>query len=99
MCEQVYCTYFDRRSDGKRIQVRDVAEQHVIEDMGFIPTIQDYLKDLPFYDWLGGKPKKKQKLKLDDLEKMRDEWPFIPKEVPSTDQGPSDWPPGTRIID
>lgn len=93
LCEQVHGVSIKRQSDGKRVQVRDIAEHHVIEDMGFIPTIQDYLKDLPFYDWLGGKPKKKQRLKLDDLDQ------FMPKEVPSTDRGPSDWPPGTRVVD
>lgn len=93
ICEQVFGVSFKRKSDGKRIQVRDIAEHHVIEDMGFIPTIQDYLKDMPFYDWLGGKPKKKQRLKLDDLDQ------FVPKEVPSTDRGPSDWPPGIRVVD
>lgn len=93
LCEQVHGVSFKRKSDGKRVQVRDIAEHHVIEDMGFIPTIQDYLKDMPFYDWLGGKPKKKQRLKLDDLDQ------FVPKEIPSTDQGPSDWPPGIRVVD
>jgi hypothetical protein len=93
LCEQVHGVSFKRKSDGKRVQVRDIAEHHVIEDMGFIPTIQDYLKDMPFYDWLGGKPKKKQRLKLDDLDQ------FVQKEIPSTDQGPSDWPPGIRVVD
>lgn len=41
-------------SDGRLVSVRDVAERHVIDDMGTIPTVQDYLKGLPFYDWLGG---------------------------------------------
>ncbi len=96
LCEQVFGTRLTRDSDLKHVQVRDIAEHHVIEDMGFIPTIQDYLKDLPFYDWLGGKPKKKQRLKLDDLDQ------FVPKEVPSVplrDEGPSDWPPGIRVVD
>lgn len=44
-------------SDGKLVSVRDVAEQHIIDDMGRIPTLQDYLGDMPFYSWLGG-PKK-----------------------------------------
>lgn len=93
LCEQVFGTWFNRDSDGKMMQVRDIAEHHVIEDMGFIPTIQDYLKDLPFYDWLGGKPKKKQRLKLDDLDQ------FIQKEVPVQPVQPETPWPGTRIVD
>lgn len=42
-------------SDGRLVSVRDIAEQHVIDDMGTIPTVQDYLKEMPFYPWLGGK--------------------------------------------
>ena len=48
------------KANGNKIMVRDVAEQHVIDDMGTIPTVQDYLKDLPMYDWLGG-PKRRPK--------------------------------------
>jgi hypothetical protein len=46
-------------SEGKEISVRDVGEQHVIDDMGRIPTIQDYLEGMPMYDWLGGTKKEK----------------------------------------
>ena len=46
-------------SDGKLVSVRDIAEQHVIDDMGRIPTIQDYLQEMPFYSWLGGSKKNK----------------------------------------
>lgn len=45
-------------SDGIEVSVRDIAEKHVIEDMGRIPTLQDYLEEMPMYDWLGG-PKRK----------------------------------------
>lgn len=48
-----------KNSDGHTVQVRDIAEHHVIEDMGRIPTIQDYLAGMPFYPWLGG-PKRKR---------------------------------------
>lgn len=38
-------------SEGKHISVRDVAESHIIEDLGFIPTPQDYLKELKEQPW------------------------------------------------
>lgn len=41
-------------SDGQKVCVRDVGEDHVIEDLGFIPTVTDYLKDLPMSDWIVG---------------------------------------------
>lgn len=65
LCEQVFGTYI--AVAGKVVQVRDIAEWHVVEDLGTIPTIQDYLKDMPFYDWLGGKPRQARKFTLNDL--------------------------------
>jgi hypothetical protein len=44
-------------ADGKLVSVRDIAERHIIEDMGQIPSVSDYLAEMPFYGWLGGKPK------------------------------------------
>ncbi len=43
---------FYRKSDNKPIPVRWVAEQHVFEDCGFIPSIQDWLEDLPVKGWM-----------------------------------------------
>lgn len=41
-------------SDGKEVSVREIAEQHVLEDFGmkYIPTAQDYLENLEFKDWM-----------------------------------------------
>ena len=41
-------------SDGKQVSVRDIGENHVIEDLGFIPTVQDYLKSMTLEPWMGG---------------------------------------------
>lgn len=38
----------------RQVSVRDIAERHVIDDMGRIPTVGDYLNEMPMYDWLGG---------------------------------------------
>jgi len=59
LVEQVFGTCI-KNSDGKRVQVRDIAEQHVIDDLGRIPTVQDYLAGMPFYDWLGGPKRVRQ---------------------------------------
>ena len=40
-------------SDGVKVSVRDVAEQHIIQDMGEIPSVSKYLDGMPVYDWLG----------------------------------------------
>ena len=41
-------------SDGKVVSVRDVAEGHVLEDMGTIPSAADWLRSMPLADWMGG---------------------------------------------
>ena len=45
-------------SDNKTVSVRDIAEDHVIEDIGFIPTIERCLAGLPMQPWMSGGVKK-----------------------------------------
>lgn len=63
--EQVF-GIFITNSDKKRVQVRDIAEQHIIDDLGRIPTVQDYLVGMPLYHWLGGPKKMVRHLNLVD---------------------------------
>jgi hypothetical protein len=44
-------------SDGKEVFVRDVAEQHVLEDLGFIPSLSDWLREMPAQPWMAGAKK------------------------------------------
>lgn len=41
-------------SDQKKISVRDIGEQHVLEDFGgrFIPSAQDYLENMEVEEWM-----------------------------------------------
>ena len=65
ICEQVFGTSFVN-SDGKTVQVRDVAEDHVAEDFGGkIPTIQEWLHDLPVEPWMRGLGQKKYTIEFD----------------------------------
>jgi hypothetical protein len=41
-------------SDGKEVFVRDIAEQHVLEDLGFIPSLSDWLREMPAQPWMAG---------------------------------------------
>lgn len=52
-------------SEGKIVQVRDVAEQHILDDMGQIPSVGDYLSEMPMYEWLGGPKRKIRRIKYD----------------------------------
>lgn len=39
-------------SEGKRVSVRYVAEQHVLEDCGRLPTLEDWFKEIPPMGWM-----------------------------------------------
>jgi hypothetical protein len=43
-------------SDGKEVPVRLVAEQHVREDCGYVPSVQDWLQHLKPEKWMGRPP-------------------------------------------
>lgn len=59
ICEQVFGSTITN-SDGKVVSVRDIAEDHVMEDFGgVIPTIEQWLKDLPMKSWMTGKGQKR----------------------------------------
>lgn len=51
---EVNLTIGDRITQLKKISVRDICEQHILEDFGnkFIPTPQDYLEHMEFQSWM-----------------------------------------------
>ena len=45
-------------SDGKAVSVRDIAEDHVIQDLGKIPTVEQCFASMSLEPWMGGKVSK-----------------------------------------
>lgn len=41
-------------SDDRRVFVRDIAVQHITEDLGFIPSLEQCLRELPVRPWMAG---------------------------------------------
>lgn len=39
----------------KLVPVRLVAERHIIEDLGWLPSPADYIEGMPIAAWMGGK--------------------------------------------
>lgn len=41
-------------SSGRKISVREIGEQHILEDFGnrFIPSAQDYLQEIEIKEWM-----------------------------------------------
>ena len=52
MCERIF-GHTITLSNGKKIPTRWVGEQHVAEDLGFIPSMQDWLKHIMPEPWMG----------------------------------------------
>lgn len=52
-------------SDGIQVPVREIAEAHVMEDLGRIPSLDEWLKEMPVKEWMGGtRTIKREKLNL-----------------------------------
>ncbi len=53
-------------SKGKDVSVRSVLEQHVLDDLGHIPTLKECMNSLDLEPWMGlNIPSKRPKVKLD----------------------------------
>lgn len=51
-------------SDGREVSVRDVAEQHILEDLGFIPSLDRWLRNVKIEPWMGGNVPKRKYLEM-----------------------------------
>ncbi len=53
-------------SEGRTYSTRSIGEDHVLEDIHFIPSLSDVLKEMPEVPWLYGMPKNVTTMKLVD---------------------------------
>lgn len=53
LIEEIFGKVFTNSAD-REVSVRDVAEQHVIEDLGSIPSLDKWLSGLPEKAWMMG---------------------------------------------
>ncbi len=52
LAERVFGPVIVRKSDGKPVPTRLIGEQHVLEDLGRVPTLQQCLELLPLEQWM-----------------------------------------------
>lgn len=56
-------------SDGRQYSPRDVAEDHCLEDLGTIPTVEQWFAGMPIEQWMGGPSRKTRRtMSLSDLD-------------------------------
>lgn len=51
LCEKLFGVTIEN-ADGKTVPVRAVGEQHVKDDLGWIPTVKDWLQHLEVQPWM-----------------------------------------------
>jgi len=51
MCESIFGITVVN-SQGRKVPVRFIGEQHVKEDLGWIPTMQDWFKNIKTESWM-----------------------------------------------
>ena len=56
LCEQIFGVTLTNSADRK-VPVRTIGEQHVQEDLGWIPSASDWLKEIKPKAWMGSKSK------------------------------------------
>jgi len=55
LCEAIFGTTLTN-SIGKIVPVRSIGEQHVKDDLGWIPSVKDWLQHLQLQPWMGQTP-------------------------------------------
>lgn len=60
MAQEVFGHFIEIMKDGriKKVLVRDIAENHIVEDLGCIPSPGDWADCLNCHVWMGGKRNK-----------------------------------------
>lgn len=55
LCEALFGVAITN-ADGKRVPVRQIAEQHVMDDLGWIPSVKDWLQHVEVQPWMTRSP-------------------------------------------
>jgi hypothetical protein len=55
LCEKIFGATL-QNSAGRTVPVRFIGEQHVKDDLGWIPSLKDWLQHLQLQPWMGRTP-------------------------------------------
>lgn len=67
-------------SAGNVYSPRDVAEDHCIEDLGFIPSVERWLGNMAIQEWMGGPGNKRDR----EVRKKQISYAVIPDDGPTS---------------
>jgi hypothetical protein len=60
LVQEVFGRTITIHKNGKPVivAVREIAEQHILDDLGFIPSVGDWLKHMEIQPWMSGAVKR-----------------------------------------
>lgn len=60
LCQRIFGVTLDvpKTHSTSRIPVRLIAEQHILEDLGWLPSPADYINGMPLKPWMSGSQRK-----------------------------------------
>ena len=57
LCQRIFGVTLTTEG-GRKVPVRLVAERHIIEDLGWLPSPADFIAGMPIKPWMSGKQAK-----------------------------------------
>jgi hypothetical protein len=66
LMEDLFGSHFTN-SDKAVVSVRDIAEDHVLEDLGKIPSLSDWLGEMELKTWMGGPIRRHKFVKMENF--------------------------------
>lgn len=59
LCEKIFgkTLTINKANGTMEVPVRLIAERHILEDLGWLPSPSDYIKDMPLKKWMSGSVK------------------------------------------
>lgn len=62
VCQRIFGVVID--VGRRQVPVKQIAERHIVEDLGWLPTPADYLKEMPVQTWMSGSRRRTEPLSL-----------------------------------
>lgn len=60
LCQEIFgkTITVQKQRSSVEVPVREIAERHIIEDLGWLPSPADYMKGMPIEAWMSGSQRK-----------------------------------------
>jgi len=70
LCQRIFGVTL-QVTETRAVPVRLIAERHIIEDLGWLPSPSDYIRDMPLKPWMSGAQKREMALSVLGLQEAK----------------------------